>query len=84
MLLAIDVGNSDITIGLWDGEMWVREWRMPSRTELAEVSYTLKLRDLFLEDSHPMDSVKTIVLSSVVPGLTEKISMPHQLNLSQQ
>ena len=73
MLLAIDVGNSDITIGLWNGEAWLREWRIPSRTELLEVSYAMKLRDLFLEDSQPVDSVKTIVLSSVVPGLTEKI-----------
>jgi len=73
MLLAIDIGNSDITIGLWNGEVWVREWRIPSRTELPEVSYAVKLRDLFLEDSQPVDGVKTIVLSSVVPGLTEKI-----------
>ena len=73
MLLAIDIGNSDITIGLWNGEAWVSQWRIPSRTEFPEVSYAVKLRDLFLEDSQAVDNVKTIVLSSVVPGLTEKI-----------
>jgi len=73
MLLAIDVGNSDITIGLWNGKSWVSHWRIPSRTELPEVFYGVKLRDLFLEDSQPVSSVKTIVVSSVVPGLTEKI-----------
>jgi len=73
MLLAVDIGNSDITIGLWNDESWVCHWRIPSRTELPEVSYAVKLRDLFLEDSQPVESVKTIVLSSVVPDLTEKI-----------
>ena len=74
MLLAIDVGNSDVTIGLWNGESWVSQWRIPSRTDLPEVFFAVKLRDLFLEDSRPVDSIKTIVLSSVVPGLTEKIN----------
>lgn len=73
MLLAIDIGNSDITIGLWNGESWMSQWRIPSRTELPDVFYSVKLRDFFLEGSHSIDSVKTIVLSSVVPGLTEKI-----------
>src|SRR5690348_14661286 len=73
MLLAIDIGNSDITIGLWNGESWVSQWRIPSRVEFPEVFYGVKLRDLFLEDAQPVDNVKTIVLSSVVPDLTEKI-----------
>jgi type III pantothenate kinase len=73
MLLAVDIGNSDITIGLWNGESWASQWRIPSRAELPEVFYAVKFRDLFLEDSQPIDNVKTVVLSSVVPGLTEKI-----------
>src|SRR5215831_15386295 len=74
MLLALDLGNSDITIGLWNGESWVSQWRIPTRTDLPEVFYAVKLRDLFLEDSQSVGNVNTIVLSSVVPGLTEKIS----------
>jgi type III pantothenate kinase len=74
MLLAIDIGNSEITIGSWNGESWSSHWRIPSRTELPEVFYAVKFRDLFLEDSQPIDNVKTVVLSSVVPGLTEKIT----------
>jgi type III pantothenate kinase len=73
MLLAVDIGNSDITLGLWNGESWVSHWRIPSSTEFPEVFYAVKLRDFFLEDSQPVASVKTVVLSSVVPGLTEKI-----------
>ena len=28
MLLAIDVGNTNITLGLYDGRTWRRQWRL--------------------------------------------------------
>ncbi|PZR39927.1 MAG: type III pantothenate kinase [Azospira oryzae] len=73
MLLAIDIGNSDITIGLWNGNSWQNSWRINSRAELPELFYGIKIRDYFLEASLSVEQVKTVVLSSVVPGLTEKI-----------
>jgi type III pantothenate kinase len=74
MLLAVDVGNSEITIGLWDGNSWIQHWRLSSRTEQPEVFYSLKVRDYFLEARVPVGKVSRIVLSSVVPGLTKKMS----------
>jgi type III pantothenate kinase len=73
MLLAFDIGNSDITIGLWAGEQWKHIWRIPSKPNQPELYYGVKMRDYFLEASVAVDLVETIVLSSVVPGLTEKI-----------
>jgi type III pantothenate kinase len=73
MLLAIDIGNSDITLGLWNRNTWLYNWRISSRAELPELFYGIKIRDHFLEASQPVEQVNTIVLSSVVPGLTEKI-----------
>jgi len=73
MLLALDIGNSDITIGLWNGNAWAYHWRIPTRSELPEVFYGVKLRDHFLESSQSVENINTIVLSSVVPALTEKI-----------
>ncbi|MBS1682149.1 MAG: type III pantothenate kinase [Bacteroidetes bacterium] len=72
MLLAIDIGNSDITVGLWKDDSWICQWRIPSRAELPEVFYGIKLRDYFLESAQNVAAVNTVVLSSVVPGLTEK------------
>ncbi len=72
MLLAYDIGNSDITMGLWNGNAW-KVWRIPSRTDQPELFYGIKIRDSFLEADLPTELVEVIVISSVVPGLTDKI-----------
>jgi type III pantothenate kinase len=73
MLLAIDIGNSDITIGLWKDQAWKYVWRIPTKPDLPELYYGIKIREYFFESSTESHHVRTIVLSSVVPGLTEKI-----------
>ncbi|MBK5277363.1 MAG: type III pantothenate kinase, partial [Bacteroidia bacterium] len=73
MLLAFDIGNSDITIGLWSDKEWKHVWRIPSKVDQPELYYGVKIRDFFLEAIIAVDRVETIVLSSVVPGLTDKI-----------
>lgn len=73
MLLALDIGNSDITIGLWKDNAWKHQWRIPSRTDQPELFYGIKVRDNFFEAGLSAESVEIVVLSSVVPALTEKI-----------
>lgn len=73
MLLAFDIGNSDITIGLWSNDAWMHTWRIPTKPDQPEHYYTVKIRDYFLEAGIAVDVIETIVLSSVVPDLTEKI-----------
>lgn len=74
MILVLDIGNSDITMGLWDGNQWKHIWRIPSRLHQPELFYGVKMRDAFFEAGIPISNVKRIVLSSVVPGLTEKVN----------
>lgn len=73
MLLAIDTGNSDITIGLWHGERWENIWRIPSMPEQPELFYGLRLKEVLFEANIKTTSVNRVVLSSVVPELTGKI-----------
>jgi type III pantothenate kinase len=73
MLLAIDIGNSDITLGLWKDGLWKYVWRIQSKPELPELYYGIKIRDHFFESGIAAGDVHTLVLSSVVPGLTDKI-----------
>lgn len=72
MLLALDIGNSDITMGLWKEKSW-QIWRIASRPDQPELFYGVKVRDYFLEAGVPITDVHTIVMSSVVPGLTGKV-----------
>jgi type III pantothenate kinase len=73
MLLAFDIGNSDITAGLWKDGEWKHIWRIPSRPDLPELYFGVKIRDYFFESSTELSLVNTIVLSSVVPAMTDKI-----------
>lgn len=72
MLLAFDVGNSDITIGVHDSKTWLHIWRVPSGN-MTEVYYGLKLQNFFLEAGLGTEMVDGVVVSSVVPALTETV-----------
>jgi type III pantothenate kinase len=73
MLFAIDIGNSDITLGLWEDQEWKNVWRISSKPELPELYYGIKIRDNFFESGIDSSLVNVVVLSSVVPSMTEKI-----------
>ena len=73
MILALDIGNSDLTIGLFDQENLQHIWRIPAVANRPELFYGIKFRDYFLEAGLPISKVEKIVMSSVVPDLTDKI-----------
>ncbi len=73
MLLALDTGNSDITIGLWDGSQWAQAWRIPTQPEQPELFYGMKIWELFFETNIDAALIKTVLISSVVPDLTDKL-----------
>lgn len=69
MLLAIDIGNTNVTLGLWDGQAWLEQWRLRTVHEKTVDEYWISVRTL-LRESDTRSRVKRIVLSSVVPPLT--------------
>ena len=73
MLLVFDIGNSDITLGLWEGALLKKIWRVPTKADQPELYYGVKIRDSFFESSVSTNQVETVVLSSVVPVLTPKV-----------
>jgi type III pantothenate kinase len=73
MVLAVDIGNSDITIGLYHQNDWRHLWRLSSAISSPELYYGIKLREHFFEAGLKIEAVEKIVVSSVVPGLTDRI-----------
>mgnify|MGYP006368212797 FL=1 len=73
MILAIDIGNSDITLGLSDHGKWRFIWRIPSVADQPEMFYSLRMLDYFFESGVRREEVSQVVMSSVVPELTSKI-----------
>lgn len=70
MLLAIDIGNTNITLGVWDGRVWKREWRLQTARERTADEFGILLSSL-LRDAQLDAAINNVVLASVVPSLTE-------------
>lgn len=73
MLLAVDIGNTDITIGVYQQNQWIHIWRLTSSLSRPELFYGIKLREYFFESALKAEDVNQVVVSSVVPGLTDRI-----------
>lgn len=71
MLLAVDIGNTNITLGMWDSadQAWRARWRLRTVHEKTEDEYWISLRTL-LRDGNLLEAVSRVILSSVVPPLT--------------
>jgi type III pantothenate kinase len=68
MLLAIDIGNTDVTLGLFAGKRLVRTFRVSSETRRTVDEATLLLSQVFPEAKS--GRARNIVLASVVPAQT--------------
>lgn len=73
MLLAIDAGNTDIVFGLYDGDDWVRLWRIPSKDRGARKMWGPKLRSELKELRLKPGDLIRVVVSSVVPEVNEPL-----------
>jgi type III pantothenate kinase len=73
VLLAVDVGNSNVTLALFDGERLAADWRVTSHRERTADEVGLELRQLF--DLRGLDTkiVTGVVISSVVPNLNSAL-----------
>src|SRR5260370_952569 len=69
MLLAVDVGNTNVTLALFEGERLVADWRVTSHRERTADEMAVELRQLFNLRGFELDVVSGVVISSVVPNL---------------
>jgi type III pantothenate kinase len=70
MLLAIDVGNSNIVVGVFDGDRLVESWRLLTLRERTADEVGLMLVGLFGHRHLETSVVTAVVMASVVPPLT--------------
>jgi type III pantothenate kinase len=70
MLLAIDVGNTNIVLGIFDAKTLVHAWRLQTLRERTADELGLVVEGLFAHAAVRRADVEGIVLGSVVPPLT--------------
>lgn len=73
MLLAIDLGNTNLTLGLYDGETLGPRWRLATVHERMPDEYGLQMAGLLTHAHLGPSDLHGICLASVVPPLTGRI-----------
>lgn len=70
MLLSIDIGNTNITLGLYRNQELVVAWRLATDHERMQDEYGLQMLGLLRHAGFNPEDVHGIALASVVPPLT--------------
>ena len=70
MLLAIDIGNTNVTLGLYEGQTLGPRWRMATSHHRMPDEYGILLINLFQHAGTPVEDISGIIIASVVPPLT--------------
>lgn len=74
MILAVDVGNTNIVLGFLDGKELVNECRLSTAADDSAEEYAIKLNSILEICKISSDDIEGSILSSVVPPLNRTIS----------
>jgi type III pantothenate kinase len=69
MLLVIDIGNTNVSLGVFEGENLIARWRMASDTARTTDEYGVSLRQMFEAAAIDYKKICAVVVASVVPPL---------------
>lgn len=69
MLLALDAGNSNVTIGAFDGDRLVHRWRLRTIQDQTADEWGVLMRNLFSLACLELTQIDGIIIASVVPPL---------------
>ena len=73
MLLVIDAGNTNITLGVFEGEDLIAQWRMVTDHDKGGDEYAADLRNLFESTNVDLGNIHAVVIASVVPPLDQTL-----------
>ena len=73
MLLTIDVGNTNLTLGLYNGNTLFAHWRLATDHSRMPDEYGLQFLGLLQNAAHTKKELTGICLASVVPQLTGRV-----------
>lgn len=74
MLLTIDVGNTNIGFGLFEGEELVHQFRCESARQRTADEYAVLLRQMVAMRNVELRDIDAAIIASVVPALTDVLA----------
>ena len=70
MLLAFDIGNTNIHMGLWQEDQWRLSWRARTVAEKMPDEYAVLVRNFLTTADVGYRAISGVIISCVVPTLT--------------
>lgn len=70
MLLTIDIGNTNIVLGIFKGKELIQHWKIQTEKEKTSDEYGVTLLNLFTFSGQAKTEIESVIISSVVPPLT--------------
>ena len=71
MLLAIDIGNTNVVGGIFEGSTLLTHWRLATNPKTTADEYGVLCLSIMGRSGHAPQQVTGAIISSVVPALTE-------------
>ena len=73
MLLVVDVGNTHITLGVFDGKELKATFRMTAKQPRTSDEYGIQLCDLLVHRNFNIKDIEDVIVSSVVPDIMHSL-----------
>jgi type III pantothenate kinase len=83
-LLAADIGNTNLSLGMFDGSELVGSWRATSEARATADELTTLLAGLLALDGHRLEEIEAVALASVVPPMTATFSRAIRLRTGRE
>lgn len=69
MLLVVDVGNTNMVIGLYKGDDRIKTWRMNTQTARTSDEIGIIINSFFKDDNIDLKEITDAIIASVVPNI---------------
>lgn len=73
MLFVIDIGNTNIVLGVYRGDELVKSWRVGTKKGRTDDEYGILIKELLVSGGIDAEEIDAIIMSSVVPPLESTI-----------
>lgn len=71
MLLCVNIGNSNIALGIHTGDRWLSHWRLSTVAHRTSDEYEMLIRPFLERDGIALEKIDAMTVASVVPELVD-------------
>ena len=74
MLLTIDVGNTNITLGVFDGEDLLGSFRVTTKINRTPDEFGITFREILRSNNLDYTKIDDVIIASVVPNVMHSLT----------